>query len=60
MMNCGGVGQCGTCTVAILEGGENLSPRTAVEDGKLRGKPDAARLACQCLVTGDVKVKVQG
>lgn len=32
MMNCGGYGQCGTCVVEIVEGAENLSPRTPVED----------------------------
>ncbi len=56
MMTCGGYGQCGTCVVEIVEGMENLSPRTEVEDRKLRKKPDNYRLACQALVQGDASV----
>jgi len=56
MMNCGGYGQCGTCVVAIVEGAENLSPRTPVEEQKLRKKPANYRLACQTMVNGSVSV----
>jgi len=35
-MNCGGYGQCGTCIVEVVEGLENLSPRTEVENQKLK------------------------
>lgn len=56
MMNCGGYGQCGTCIVEIVEGIENLSPRTDVEVRKLRKKPDNYRLACQTLVNGPISV----
>ena len=59
MMNCGGYGQCGTCVVEITEGSENLSPRTQVEEQKLRKRPDNCRLACQTLVNGDVTVKTK-
>jgi len=59
MMNCGGYGQCGTCVVEITEGSENLSPRTQVEERKLRKRPDSCRLACQTLVNGDVTVKTK-
>lgn len=55
LMNCGGYGQCGTCIVEIVEGIENLSPRTEVEDRKLKKKPNY-RLACQALVNGPVSV----
>ena len=49
--NCGGCGQCITCFVDV-EGAADLalSPRTAVEERKLRGRPQAWRLACQSLV----------
>ncbi len=49
--NCGGCGQCITCFVDV-EGASDLalSPRTAVEDRKLRGRPQTWRLACQSLV----------
>ncbi|AFY65613.1 ferredoxin [Geitlerinema sp. PCC 7407] len=59
MMNCGGYGQCGTCIVEVLEGMENLSPRTDVEDRKLRKKADSYRLACQALVNGPVCIKTK-
>jgi ferredoxin len=59
MMNCGGYGQCGTCIVEIVEGMENLSPRTEVENRKLKKKPDTYRLACQTIVNGPVSVKTK-
>jgi ferredoxin len=50
--NCGGCGQCITCFVEVVEGGPacSLSGRTAVEDLKLRRRPQTWRLACQALV----------
>ena len=59
LMNCGGYGQCGTCIVEIVEGMENLSERTEVENRKLRRKPSSYRLACQTLVNGAVSVKTK-
>ncbi|MBD1839284.1 (2Fe-2S)-binding protein [Coleofasciculus sp. FACHB-64] len=59
MMNCGGYGQCGTCIVEIVEGMENLSPRTEVENRKLKKKPETYRLACQTLVNGPTSVKTK-
>jgi ferredoxin len=59
MMNCGGYGQCGTCIVEIVEGMDNLSPRTTVENRKLKKKPETYRLACQTLVNGPVIVRTK-
>ncbi|MEQ9553921.1 MAG: 2Fe-2S iron-sulfur cluster-binding protein [Coleofasciculus sp. G3-WIS-01] len=59
LMNCGGYGQCGTCIVEVVEGMENLSPRTEVEQRKLKKKPESYRLACQVLVNGPVSVKTK-
>ncbi|MGG6295389.1 2Fe-2S iron-sulfur cluster-binding protein [Leptolyngbya sp. AN02str] len=59
MMNCGGYGQCGTCIVEIVDGMENLSPRTDVENRKLKKKPNNYRLACQTLVHGPVSVNTK-
>ena len=59
MTNCGGYGQCGTCIVEIVEGGNNLSPRTDFEKRKLKKKPENYRLACQTLVNGPVSVKTK-
>lgn len=56
MMSCGGYGQCGTCIVEVVEGMENLSPKTAVELRKLKKKPESYRLACQTMVNGPVSV----
>lgn len=56
LRNCGGYGQCGTCIVEVVEGMENLSPRTQVENKKLKKKPQNYRLACQTLVNGPVSV----
>jgi len=57
LLNCGGVGQCGTCIVEVLTGMENLSERTAVEVRKL--KNPTYRLACQTMVYGDVTVRTK-
>lgn len=59
MMNCGGYGQCGTCIVEIVDGIDNLSPRTEVEQRKLKKRPETYRLACQALVNGPVSVKTK-
>ncbi|RMG09623.1 MAG: (2Fe-2S)-binding protein [Cyanobacteria bacterium J055] len=59
LTNCGGYGQCWTCVVEIVEGMENLSPRTAFEERKLKKKPSTYRLACQTLVNGPVSVKTK-
>jgi ferredoxin len=56
LMNCGGYGQCGTCVVAVVDGPQNLSPRTAVEERKLKKWPGNCRLACQTTVHGPVTV----
>lgn len=59
LMNCGGYGQCGTCLVEVVEGMENLSPHTPVENVKLKKKPATYRLACQTLVHGPVSVRTK-
>jgi ferredoxin len=56
LTNCGGYGQCGTCIVEIVEGMENLSPKTPFEERKLKKKPANYRLACQTLVNGSISV----
>jgi ferredoxin len=59
MMNCGGYGQCGTCIVEIVDGMENLSPKTEVELRKLKRKPESYRLACQAMVNGPISVNTK-
>lgn len=58
LTNCGGVGQCRSCVVEVLEGGENLSPITDAEKKMLAKKGPSYRLACQAFVNGDVKIEV--
>ena len=49
--NCGGVGQCSTCFISVEGGTKNsLTPLTAVEEEKLKNRPDNWRLACQSLI----------
>ncbi|MFT4326521.1 MAG: 2Fe-2S iron-sulfur cluster binding domain-containing protein [Candidatus Woesearchaeota archaeon] len=48
-------GVCGVCTVKVLEGMDNLNPRTAEEDD-LELEPNE-RLACRCqLKKGNLKI----
>ena len=49
--NCGGCGQCITCFVDTEGASASaLTPPTAVEEQKLRRRPEGWRLACQALV----------
>ena len=54
------IGICGTCSIEILEGTENLQPRTAEEVEFLEtmapDKPNC-RLACQIRLNANIKVK---
>lgn len=59
LLNCRGNGRCGTCMVEVTAGAENLSPRTLVEEKKLKKQPINYRLACQTLVKGNVAVKTK-
>lgn len=59
LMQCGGYGQCGTCIVEIVDGLDNLSPRTPAEGQKLKKKPENYRLACQTIVNGPISVKTK-
>ena len=58
--NCGGCGQCITCFVSVADAeassADSLSARTAVEDVKLRRRPQDWRLACQSLVERSVLI----
>ena len=56
--NCNGCGQCITCFVEISGSAApgSLSPRTSVEEAKLKRRPDEWRLACQTLVQQSVIV----
>ena len=53
---CPGLGLCGTCTMEVVEGMENLTPKTWVERLRLqmKGCHPNIRLSCQTCVIGDV------
>lgn len=53
-------GACGACMIKVLEGEKNLSSMQDDERDFLEtmaAEPDE-RLACQCRVTGDIKIEV--
>ena len=56
---CGGHARCSTCRVRVVEGAENLTPRTAAECALVerKGLGDEIRLACQARVRGPVTVR---
>jgi ferredoxin len=57
--DCGGNGQCGTCRVKVLSGGNNLSPYTPPEQKLLSNLLNQNwRLACQVKTRGPVAVDV--
>jgi ferredoxin len=65
LLNCHGLGLCGTCRVLVTKGMENLSPKTTVERIKLGmmlssiGHENEMRLSCQVRVNGDCTVETQ-
>ena len=56
---CGGNGNCTTCRVRILDGIQNISPKTQLEKqaSDARKWDPTIRLACQCYPRGDVKMQ---
>lgn len=67
VINCHGLGACGTCIVAITKGMENASKRGFLEASKCKfdpitsfhfiGNEDRLRLACYTKVEGDMEVE---
>lgn len=53
------VGSCGTCRCEVVEGAENVNPRSDEERETLEMVTDVAngRLGCQLVVHGDVKLR---
>jgi class 3 adenylate cyclase len=56
---CGGHGRCTTCRVRIIDGMQNVLPRTPCEAGVAAtlGWDSSTRLACQTRVSGDVSLE---
>jgi ferredoxin len=70
ILNCHGLGQCGTCRVLITKGMENTSPMGMVEKVRFYnpvpdplpcmafiGNESTMRLACRTKVLGDIEVE---
>jgi ferredoxin len=65
VLNCHGLGHCGTCRVLIKKGQENASPMGVLESANLKygpasfayiGNEENMRLACHVTVNGDMEV----
>ncbi len=56
--SCGGDGVCVKCRLKIIEGAENLSVETDLEQDlrEDRNIPPDERISCQTLVFGDIRV----
>jgi ferredoxin len=71
VLNCHGLGHCGTCRVKIVKGHENAKPPTLTISEKFSftlnplaqaayiGNEDTMRLACCCQVMGDMTVETK-
>jgi ferredoxin len=70
ILNCHGLGQCGTCRVKITKGMGNTSKMGFIEKLRFKnplpdplpalafvGNEDTLRLSCQTLVNGDIEVE---
>ncbi|WP_276388514.1 adenylate/guanylate cyclase domain-containing protein [Eudoraea chungangensis] len=56
---CGGGGLCTTCRVRVLDGIQNLSPKTSFENASCHARKwdPSIRLACQARPKGDVTIQ---
>ena len=65
VLNCHGLGQCGSCRVLITKGMENTSRKGLMESARLAvslayiGNEQTMRLACQTKVNGDITVETK-
>lgn len=65
LLNCRGLGLCGTCRVLVKKGMENLSPKGLQERIRLGlslaviGHEEEMRLSCQTKVLGDCEIETK-
>lgn len=71
VLNCHGLGLCGSCRVYVKDGQENLNPPDMIEKVTTKfganpeaffayvGHEDEMRLACKCKIDGDIEVQTQ-
>ena len=58
---CGGNCSCGACNIEVLEGMENLPPKSDEELrvlSRIKRQGPNVRLACQSIPTGDVTIRI--
>lgn len=59
VLNCRGLGTCGTCALEIVKG--EVNPETRIEQWRLNFPPhrmeNGLRLACQCKVLSDLEIR---
>jgi ferredoxin len=59
VINCHGVGLCGTCWIEVIQGEENLSPPSRMERLNIKGPlRKGRRLSCQVRVYGDCLIRL--
>lgn len=58
--SCEGSGSCATCQFIVLDGENNLSPRTEIESERAleRNFAQNERLACQTVIVGFVEIQI--
>lgn len=65
VLNCHGLGQCGSCRVLITKGMDNVNRMGLMEKLRLKasmafiGNEDTMRLSCKTVVNGDIEVKTR-
>lgn len=65
VLNCHGLGNCGSCRVLITKGQDHASPMGFLEKARLKlslafiGNEETMRLSCQTAVHGDMDVVTQ-
>lgn len=65
VLNCRGLGMCGTCKVLVKKGMEQVGPKTLIEKLTLSrmfstiGHENEMRLACQMKVNGDCTIETR-
>ena len=58
LLNCRGRGHCGSCEILVIEGADQLTPRTAHEHRQLKTYDVHSRLACQTAINGDAEIVI--
>ncbi len=58
-LHCRGCGHCRACVVEVVAGSENLNLPTGKELAKLKFDAGKRRLACQCMIEGNIIIRIR-